>query len=119
METYFREVGLCHLEQVSALSEEHIAAIFVDCHILELTAFEVFEFGWVVRFNPACFEERHRFPTALCAILVEEAVFDYFELELTYSTNDFAVVGIYGKNHDQLTENVSVFRLFIRFDSPH
>ena len=92
METDFWEVGLCHLEEVSALGKEYVATIFVFCHVLEFATFEVFEFGLVVRLNPAGFVERHRFPTTLCAILVEEAVFDNFELELAYSTDDFAVV---------------------------
>ena len=33
----------------------------------------------------------------------------YRDVFSSLKPNDFAVAGIYGKNHDQLTENVSVF----------
>ena len=97
MEFYFREVGLSHLKHIVAIGKEYVATLFVGGHELVLTFLECCECMLVVTFNPACFVEAYRLPTALCAILVEEAILDNFKLELTDRADNFAIVELVGK----------------------
>ena len=97
MEFYFREVGLSHLKHIVAICEEYVATLFVGGHELVLTLLECSKSLLVVAFNPACFVEADRLPTALCAILVEEAILDYFKLELTDRADNLAIVELVGE----------------------
>ncbi len=55
VEADFGEVGLGHLEDIVAVCEEDVAAVFVFCHELVFALFEGLECYRVVAFNPTCF----------------------------------------------------------------
>ena len=97
MESDVREVGSCHLEDVVGVGQEHVAAIAVSGHELVFAALEIGQGLFVVALNPACLEQRYGFPTALCAVFMEQTVLDDFKLKLTHGADDFAAVELVGE----------------------
>ena len=91
------EVVLRHLQDVVGVGKEDVASLGVGGDVLVLAFFECFEGGFVVGFDPARFVQRDGFPAALCAVFVEEAVLDDFELELSDGADDFASVELVGE----------------------
>lgn len=98
MEGYVGEVCLCHLQHVVAVSKENVSAFFVNCHELLFASFEGSESFGFVAFNPACFVEADGFPSALCAVFVEESVLYDFELELSDGAYYLSVVELVYKH---------------------
>ena len=97
METNLGVVGLRHLQHIVGIGQEDVATLVVDCHILMLAAFELFQRLGVVAFDPAGLVERNRLPAALCAIFVEQAVLDDLELQLSDCTDNLAAVETVGE----------------------
>ncbi len=97
MEFNIGEVSLSHLQHVRRVGKEYIASFLIGSHELVFATFEVGQSFFIIAFNPACLVERQRLPTALCAILVEQAVLYYLKLQLTYCTYDFAAVELIGE----------------------
>lgn len=77
------EVLLSHTQHIARISEEHIAALNILCHILVLTLLEVLQFLLIVSLNPTCLMQMNRLPTALGVVLVLQAILDNLELQLT------------------------------------
>ena len=117
MELYVREVALCHLQNVARVGKEHVAAVFVGCHILEFALFKVFQLGFVVAFYPAGFIQADGFPTALGVVFVLQTVLDDLELQLAYCTHNAAAVELVGEElchtfvHQLLNTLGQLFRL--------
>ena len=86
------KVLLSHTQYVARISEEHIAALDILCHILILALLEVLQFLLVVCLNPACLMQVNRLPAALGIILVLQAILDNLELQLTDGTHDATTI---------------------------
>ena len=86
------KVLLSHTQYVARISEEHIAALDILCHILILALLEVLQFLLVVCLNPACLMQVNRLPAALGILLVLQAILDNLKLKLTHGTHDAATV---------------------------
>ncbi len=67
------EVLLRHLEYITAVCKEHVAAVLVLCHVLILALLKLLKLHGVVRVYPASLVQMYRFPTALGSVLVFEA----------------------------------------------
>ena len=93
----FREVLLCHLQDVVAVSKEYVTAFAVECHELVLALLERFQRVLVVTLDPACLVQVQGFPSALGAILVQQAVLDNLKLQLSYRADDLATVQLADK----------------------
>ena len=98
MKCYVGEVCLCHLQDVVAVGKEYVSSFFVDCHELLFASFESSESFGLFAFDPAGFVEADWFPSALCAVFVEETVLYDFELELSYGSDYFSVVELVYKH---------------------
>ena len=86
------EVLLSHTQHIARISEEHIAALNILCHILVLTLLEVLQFLLIVSLNPTCLMQMNRLPTALGIVLVLQAILDNLELQLTDGTHDATTI---------------------------
>ena len=51
----------------------------------------------IIALNPACLVEANRLPTALCAILVQQAILNHLELQLPHGADNLAVVKLVDK----------------------
>ena len=91
------EVLLSHTQHIARISEEHIAALNILCHILILTLLEVLQFLLIVSLNPTCLMQMNRLPTALGIVLVLQAILDNLELQLSYGTHDAATIELIDK----------------------
>ena len=92
MEADILEILLCHLEHVSRVGQEDIAALAVLGHILVLALLEGLEFGGVIAFNPAGFVEADRLPVTLGIVFVFEAILNHFKLQLTHGADNLAAI---------------------------
>ena len=92
MEADILEVLLRQRQRIACVGQEYIATMFIDSHIGVLAAFEVGKLLLIVALDPACLVDRDWLPTALCAILMLQAVLDYLELQLTYRTDNLATI---------------------------
>ncbi len=99
MKAYGRKIVLRHLQHVIGVGHEHIAALAVCGHELVLALFEGFQRSLVVALYPARLVERQRLPAALSAVLVQQTVLDYLELQLPHGTDYLAAVELV---HEQL-----------------
>lgn len=97
MEFDIGEILLCHHQHIAGIGQIDIVALFVERHILSFTAFEVFKSGSIIAFYPASLIEADRFPLTLCAVFVEQAVLDHFELQLSDRTDNLTSVELVGK----------------------
>ena len=97
VEFYLWEVGLCHLQDVSGVGEEDVAAVAVYSHKLVFALFEGSQGFRVVALYPAGFVESEWFPAALCAVFVKQTVLYNFELQLSHGADDFAAVELVDK----------------------
>ena len=86
------EVLLSHTQHIARISEEHIAALNILCHILVLTLLEVLQFLLIVSLNPTCLMQMNRLPTTLGIVLVLQAILDNLELQLTDGTHDATTI---------------------------
>ena len=86
------EVLLSHTQHIARISEEHIAALNILCHILILTLLEVLQFLLIVSLNPTCLMQMNRLPTTLGIVLVLQAILDNLELQLTDGTHDATTI---------------------------
>ena len=86
------EVLLSHTQHIARISEEHIAALNILCHILILTLLEVLQFLLIVSLNPTCLMQMNRLPTALGIVLVLQAILYNLELQLTDGTHDATTI---------------------------
>ena len=75
------KVLLSHTQYVARISEEHIAALDILCHILILALLEVLQFLLVICLNPACLMQVNRLPAALGIVLVLQAILDNLKLD--------------------------------------
>ena len=86
------EVVLGHLQDVVGVGQEDVAALLVGSHVLLLAALEGGKLFFVVALYPAGFVEADGFPAALGAILVQQTVLYYLELQLADGAYDLAAV---------------------------
>ena len=92
MEADILEVLLSQRQRIACVCQEYIATMFIDSHIGVLAAFEVGELLLIVALDPASLVDRDWLPTALCAILMLQAVLDNLKLQLTYRTDNLATI---------------------------
>ena len=95
-------VLLRHAEYVTRVSEEHISALFIKCHVLRFSFFEHLVFrptlsAIVGRCYPASLVKRDGFSTAFGLIFVLKAVLNNFKLQLAYRTDNLAAGELVGK----------------------
>ena len=91
------KVLLRHRQHITRVGEEHVASLLVLGHILVLALLEVFQFRIIVALNPTSLIQMHRFPTALCIVLILQTVLDDLELQLSHGTDDLSVVELVDK----------------------
>ena len=92
VEADFWEVGLRHLEHIARIGKEHITALAVDCHKLMLPTLECLKGIGIVALNPARLVEMYRLPTALRAILMQQAVLYDLKLQLPDCAYNLAAI---------------------------
>ena len=97
VETDFGEILLSHLKYITRVGKEDVAALAVDGHELVFAFFESLESLLIVAFYPACLMERYWLPAALGAILVQQAILYYLELELSHRSYTLAAVELVDK----------------------
>ena len=91
------EVHLSHLQYVTRIGQENVAAFAVLGHVLVFTFLEGIQFGRIVAFNPAGFVQTDGLPTALGIVFVLQTVLDHLELQLSYRTDNLAAVELIDK----------------------
>ena len=97
MEADILEILLCHLENVSRVGQENIAALAVLGHILVLALLEGFQLSGVIAFNPAGFVEADGLPATLGVVFVFEAILNHFKLQLTDGADNLAAIELVDK----------------------
>ena len=92
MELDVFEVLLGHAQHVAAIGQEHVSAVLILGHILVLALLKVFQLLWIVALNPAGLIQMYGLPAALGVVLVLQTILDNFELQLSYGSDNLAVV---------------------------
>ena len=102
MESDMFKVLLCHREHITTVGKEHIPTLAVLGHILVLTLLKLLQFTLVARltFNPTSLIQTYRFPTTFGIVFVLKTILDNLELQLSYRTNNLAVVELV---HEELS----------------
>ena len=98
MEPDLREVRLRHLEDIARVGEEDIPILHILGHILVLTLLEGIQRLRIVALDPASLVEVDRLPATLRVVLMQQAVLDDLELELSDRTDDLATVELVGED---------------------
>lgn len=91
------EVHLSHLQYVTRIGQENVAAFAVLGHVLVFAFLKGIQFGRIVAFNPAGFVQTDGLPTALGIVFVLQTVLDHLELQLSYRTDNLAAVELIDK----------------------
>ena len=94
----FGKILLSHLQHIVAVGKEHVAALGIECHELVLALLERVEGFLIVTLDPTCLVQVDGFPTALSAILMQQAVLDDLKLQLSNGADDFAVIELVDKH---------------------
>lgn len=100
MESDVLEVFLSHLQHIARVGKEDVATLFVLGHILIFALLEVVEFLLVIALYPTGLIQMNGLPTTLGIILVLQTILDNLELQLSYRTNNLAVVELV---HEELS----------------
>ena len=95
------EILLRHAQHVAAIGQENIAAFLVLGHILILTLLKVLQLLRIVALYPAGLVEMYGLPTTLGVVLVLQAILNHLELQLTYGSDNLAVVELVYKQLSQ------------------
>ena len=92
MELDVFEVLLRHAQHVAAIGQEHVAAVLILGHVLVFALLEVLQLLWIVALNPAGLIQMYGLPAAFGVVLVLQTILDNLELQLSYGSDNLAVV---------------------------
>ena len=86
------EVLLSHTQYIARISEEHIAALNILCHILVFTFLEGFQFCGIIAFYPTSLIKAYWFPTTGRIVFIQQTVLNDLKLHLSHRTDNLTAM---------------------------